>query len=92
MCNVAHPWFIRLTRFHTVAKNRQKITGGIGENGSGTLGSNNDPENIKGHCRSTGSTRNRSDRTIEECKEQGRGHPQMPPLHEALVEVHKEYA
>ena len=23
MCNVAHPWFIRLTWFHTVAKNRQ---------------------------------------------------------------------
>ena len=21
MCNVAHPWFIRLTRFHTVAEN-----------------------------------------------------------------------
>ena len=22
MCNVAHPWFIRLTQFHTVAENR----------------------------------------------------------------------
>ena len=22
MCNDAHPWFIRLTRFHTVAENR----------------------------------------------------------------------
>ena len=22
MCNVSHPWFIRLTRFHTVAENR----------------------------------------------------------------------
>ena len=22
MCNVAHPWFIRLTRFHTVVENR----------------------------------------------------------------------
>ena len=53
----------------------QKTTGSIGKNGSRTSGSNNDPENIKGRCRSTRSTRNRSDRTTEECKEQGRGHP-----------------
>ena len=25
MCNVAHPWFIRLTRFHTVAENPHDI-------------------------------------------------------------------
>ena len=25
MCNVAHPWFIRLNRFHTVAENRHNI-------------------------------------------------------------------
>ena len=49
----------------------QKTARSVGKDGSRTSGSDNDPKNIKGHCQTVGSTRDRSDRATEECKEQG---------------------